>query len=150
MLAAWVDSFPKCSPNGEISVTQGQMSSFLLLSLWSLFVPVSILTHYCATWTIQATAWGHKNWSLTIAVTKTIISHDILYIHEQNVKPRRKSAVSYDVWFTSTIFGGSCRELITDDLFLVRDFRPHWGHLKWSKLMNDFCILPLRSQKDIV
>lgn len=70
------------------------------------------------------------NWSLTMTVTKTITSHNILYIHEQNVKPRRKSAVSYDVWFTSTVFGRSYTELITGDLFLVRDFRPHHGHLK--------------------
>lgn len=83
MLAAWVDIFPKCSPNGEISVTQGQMSSSLLLSLRSPFLSVTVLTHYCATETIQAMVGGHKNWSLTIAVTKTITSYNILYIHEQ-------------------------------------------------------------------
>lgn len=53
---------------------------------------------------------------------KLITSHNILYIHEQNVKPGRKSAVSYDVWFTSPIFRRSYTELITGVLFLARDF----------------------------
>lgn len=71
--------FSRCSQNAEILVTQGKMPSSLPSCLLSLCPsclysdPLTMPLEQCFT------VWGHKDWSLTMTVTKTVTS-TVFYI----------------------------------------------------------------------